>query len=52
LRPLRLRAFSERVQRQKLLTAKFAKNRREGRKDTEQLKPCLRSAANLWCKLG
>src|SRR5579864_7581850 len=43
LRPLRVKAFVfERAHgnQKKLLTAKFAKNGRQGRKDTEQLKPC------------
>src|SRR5437588_6457616 len=50
LRSLRLQAFfgyRERVQRQKLLTVKIAKNGRQGRKDTEELKPCLSKRRQL-----
>src|ERR1700756_1557469 len=50
LRSLRLKAFSgyrERVQKQKLVTAKFAKNGRQGRKETEKLKPCLSKRRQL-----
>src|SRR5579864_5441009 len=54
LRSLRLKAFVfERAHgnQKKLLTAKFAKNGRQGRKDTEQLKPCLSKRRQLMVRI-